>query len=131
MAGAQNLYTPADIIPLRYVLTSSLPVRLRSWLKEGVLGSPIIFPTVPSSRLYLTPSPTLRAAASMISVSEYRYGAPAFVCVADLALPPGIVLHGHARPPLDVLLSVLVVEGMAKWYDRYAFRPVRAALRRY
>ena len=50
----------------------------------------------------------------MISVSESRYGALTFVCVVDLVLPLGIVLHEHVRPPLDVLLSVFVMEGTDK-----------------
>ena len=58
-----------------------MPIYLRIWLKEGVLDSPIIFPTILSSCLYWTPIPTLRAAASMISVSEYWYGLPPFLCL--------------------------------------------------
>lgn len=50
----------------------------------------------------------------MISVSKYRCGAPAFVCVTDFALPLGIVLYEHVRLQLDVLLFVFVMGGTAK-----------------
>ena len=120
------------IIPPWFVSTSSVPIRLRSWLKEGVLGSPIIFPMAPSSCLYWTPIPTLRAAASMISVSEYRYGAPTFPSFARLTSPShsGLYSMNMSAPRLTYFsLSVFVMEGVAKLYDQCIFRSVRTAPR--
>ena len=89
------------------------PIRLPSWLKEGILDSPIIFPTAPSSRLYWTPRPILRAVANLINVSEYWYGGThlSLVCVADLVLPLRIVLYEHIRLPFDVLFVVRLCHG--------------------
>ena len=81
------------------------------------MDSPIIFPIAPSSCLYRTPIPTLRAAASMISVSEYWYGAPTFPLFAWLisSSHSGLYSMNRSAPRLTYFsLSVLVMEGMAK-----------------
>lgn len=65
------------------------------------------------SCMYRTFILTLRAAASMISVFEYRYGGGrlTIVYVANLVFSLGIILYEHVRPPFDVLFVVRTCHG--------------------
>ncbi len=79
--------TDTDTVPsVSQRMSASSPlIRLQSWLNAGVLAPPIIFPTIPRSCLYRTPGATLTPAASMMSASAYRYGAPTLPPFARLA----------------------------------------------